>query len=90
MNAVEIFTPYFSQAIANVIVHNHKLGTPLNVMEVANGSTTFSQMMFTLNLCLFLKNSLTRFISRILYRILERFIHSRPMRSAYISVIQHF
>lgn len=40
MNAVEIFTPHFSEAIAQSIAHIHKLGTPLHVMELASGSTT--------------------------------------------------
>ena len=40
MNAVELFTPYFSQAIASYILKEHKLGTPLTIMELSSGSTT--------------------------------------------------
>lgn len=40
MNAVELFTPYFSQAIASYILKIHKLGTPLTIMEVSSGSST--------------------------------------------------
>ena len=40
MNAVELFTPFFSEAIANYILKKHKLGTPLTILEVAKGSAT--------------------------------------------------
>ena len=40
MNAVELFTPFFSEGIANYIIHKHKLGTPLTIFEVAKGSVT--------------------------------------------------
>ena len=40
MNAVELFTPFFSEAIANHILRVHKLGTPLTVMETSTGSLT--------------------------------------------------
>lgn len=40
MNAVELFTPYFSQAIISYILKIHKLGTPLTIMEVSSGSST--------------------------------------------------
>lgn len=40
MNGVELFTPFFSEAIAGYILKKHKLGTPLNVFELGNGSST--------------------------------------------------
>lgn len=40
MNAVELFTPFFSEGIANYILKKHKLGTPLTILEVAKGSIT--------------------------------------------------
>lgn len=40
MNAVELFTPFFSEGIANYILKKHKLGTPLTILEVARGSVT--------------------------------------------------
>ena len=40
MNAVELFTPFFSEGIANHILQKHKLGTPLTIFEVAKGSVT--------------------------------------------------
>lgn len=40
MNGVELFTPFFSEAIAGYILKKHKLGTPLNIFELGNGSST--------------------------------------------------
>lgn len=40
MNAVELFSPYFSQAVAAHILKQHKLGTPLTIMELSSGSST--------------------------------------------------
>ena len=40
MNAVELFTPYYSQAVASHILKEHKLGTPLVIMELSTGSIT--------------------------------------------------
>ena len=40
MNGVELFTPSYSEAIAGYILKKHKLGTPLMVFELGNGSNT--------------------------------------------------
>ena len=40
MNGVELFTPFYSEAIAGYILKKHKLGTPLTVFELGNGSNT--------------------------------------------------
>ena len=74
MNAVEIFTPYFSQAIANVIVHNHKLGTPLNVMEVANGSTTHLCAMLA-----YMKEKLPNVYKNMKYYLLTDDVYFKPL-----------
>lgn len=74
MNAVEIFTPYFSEAIANAIVHTHKLGTPLNVMEVANGSTTNLCAMLT-----YMKEKLPNVYKNMKYYLLTDDTYFKPL-----------
>ena len=74
MNAVEIFTPHFSEAIAQSIAHSHKLGTPLHVMEVASGSTT--------NLSVFLsymKKKLPNVYKNMKYYLLVDDVYFKPL-----------
>ena len=76
MNAVEIFTPFFSEAIANYIAHTHKLGTPLNVMEVAGGSTT--HMCAMLN---YMKAKLPNVYKNMKYYLLTDDTYFKPLAS---------
>lgn len=74
MNAVELFTPHFSEAIAQSIAHNHKLGTPLHVMEVANGSTTNLTAFLS-----FMKNKLPNVYKNMKYYLLVDNVYFKPL-----------